>query len=453
MSFASGLAAGLRPLPNVLLHNQRRADDQALGESLTGLTNEGYAREMESDPGFVGPPREAVGGDDPSKPRREQVKFTPAQVQQRLAGLYAKHGRPDQAATMLGRGAEAAERSEDRALRRDLGERQFGLQEDSLALRQGAEDRQQATFEQEQEQLAMRELYQALLSQEPGIVNSVARKHGHLLGLGEGRQVVGMDIVQGPDGETMISPLVWNDQTQSAGPMTEMASADGDDQVVAVPLSYIRQRAGIEEPAVGGADSKPSEVQTAEWLMARGVAATPDQAWTMVRWSRSDPNAFVGRYLDSMLKVQAENRIRPGDERYRDQEQIVDDAVKLYRTIRARTQGGDPNPGGGGGLSPRGNDAVLDTILSLNRGNNAGAGQRPHGLAPPPLIASPGAARGLQSPSQSQPAPDGAARNGQSSEAPPAPRNPAERQIGAVYRAHDGRLVRWEGDKWILVSE
>lgn len=245
MSFARGLAAGLRPLPGVLLHNQRRADDQALGESITELTDEVSSREAEADPNFMGPPRAPVGEDNPELSRREQVRMTPAQTHQRMAGLYAKHGRPNEAGAMLDRGMRASEREDEREYRRgrdaktderyakadERADTEFGWKEDDR--------RRQDLIRQGQT------AYRALVRGDNDLASQIMAANGDYLaqelGLGPDRKVVGVERVG-----DRIALSIENSKTGSTGAMTERASADPDDQVISVSLGQFGEMVGIE---------------------------------------------------------------------------------------------------------------------------------------------------------------------------------------------------------------
>ena len=61
-----------------------------------------------------------------------------------------------------------------------------------------------------------------------------------LLGLGDGRSFAGFQAVTGPGGEEYVTAMVNNTKTGTTGPMTERASADGDDKVVYMPKKALR---------------------------------------------------------------------------------------------------------------------------------------------------------------------------------------------------------------------
>lgn len=245
MSFAQGLAAGLRPLPSVLLHNQRRAEEKALGEDIAGLTNEVHAREAEADPNFMGPPRAPVGEDNPELSRREQVRMTPAQTHQRMAGLYAKHGRPDAAANMLDHGMRATELANERDYRR-------GRDSKTDARQAAADARIETEFgwqaEDRNRQNVMRlgqSAYRALVSGENDRASQIIASQGDYLakelGLGPDRKVVGVERVG-----DRVALSIENSKTGTTGTMTERASADPDDQVISFTLADFGQMVGIE---------------------------------------------------------------------------------------------------------------------------------------------------------------------------------------------------------------
>ena len=109
----------------------------------------------------------------------------------------------------------------------------------------------------------------------------------------------------------------------------------------------------------GASNKMPSDVQTAQWMVSNGIAGDLDEAYTRVQESRSDPTRFVSSYVDQELKAQESAGIYPGDENYRNTEQLRDNALGALRVIRERTRGdGQPEPKGLDPSLPRDGSAV-----------------------------------------------------------------------------------------------
>ena len=95
----------------------------------------------------------------------------------------------------------------------------------------------------------------------------------------------------------------------------------------------------------GGSGNAPADVQTAEWMVASGIANDLDEAYTRVKESRSDPARFVSNYMDRAIKAQESAGLVPGYEGYRSSEQLRDEALKTLQVIRENTRGtGQPEP-------------------------------------------------------------------------------------------------------------
>jgi hypothetical protein len=52
----------------------------------------------------------------------------------------------------------------------------------------------------------------------------------------------------------------------------------------------------------GGAGKDPANVATAKWLIDKGIAATPEQAWQMVTTSKSNPQAMATQVYNAALR-------------------------------------------------------------------------------------------------------------------------------------------------------
>lgn len=121
--------------------------------------------------------------------------------------------------------------------------------------------------------------------------------------------------------------------------------------------SLYNQRTGQTKPAPGGAGRQgkpPSDVQTAEWMVANGMAPNLDVAWNRINESRTDPARFVSDFVTQELKAQESAGVYPGDEGYRNTDQLRDQAIGALQTIRSRTRGTEQSPQQG----PRGLELV-----------------------------------------------------------------------------------------------
>jgi hypothetical protein len=96
----------------------------------------------------------------------------------------------------------------------------------------------------------------------------------------------------------------------------------------------------------------PADVQTAQWMVANGIAADLDEAYTRVQESRSDPTRFVASYVDQELKAQESAGVYPGDDNYLTTEQMRTKAISVLQTIRQSTRG--TSTGGDGSGEPKG---------------------------------------------------------------------------------------------------
>ena len=84
--------------------------------------------------------------------------------------------------------------------------------------------------------------------------------------------------------------------------------------------------------------------------MQVGLAKTPDQAWSLLNESKSDPARFVATYVDQEMKAQENAGIYPGDEGYRSTDDMRQSALDALRAIRSQTRGlgGQSQQGGTG---------------------------------------------------------------------------------------------------------
>jgi len=272
MGFARGLAMGMRQLPSVLLHNQEQAKQKKLGLAMAGMTRgmeqETEIRDQEADPNFMGPPRAPLDGSEPAEgvSRREAARVGTHDIQAGMARVYAEHGRPDAAATMLSRSAASRERQDERGYQRG----RDAKADERLSRRDEREERAAA---QEQMIRQGRMAYRSLVEGNTETASRIFAANGDYLaqelGLGEDRKVVG--VTRAGD---RISLMIENANTKSTGPMTERGSADQDDQVVNLSLSEFGSMVGVEP------DRRVGKPQTQEGM---GIGQFgPDGRWLSI---------------------------------------------------------------------------------------------------------------------------------------------------------------------------
>jgi len=145
------------------------------------------------------------------------------------------------------------------------------------------------------------------------------------------------------------------------------------------------------------AGDAPADVQTAEWLVQKGVAKNPAEAFRMVREARSDPEksrtAIFNKWVDALTK---NSYSVDGDK------------------VRAEAE-----------------RLTNETLTFLDQGEGGGA-----------PAAGGGAPAAANAPAASAPT------AGKGGRFPDAPRDKAARKVGQVYMAPDGRKVRWKGEGW-----
>lgn len=140
--------------------------------------------------------------------------------------------------------------------------------------------------------------------------------------------------------------------------------------------------------ASGKAADKPAEVSTAEWLIQQGVAPDASSAWKMVRSARADPEKSRASIYKAWLDALTKGQLG------------TPDAAELESQARAATE------------------KTLQYLDEEGGNGDSGARSETSGAA----------------------------------EAPPAPRDPAQRKVGTVYSTADGRKVKWTGEGWELVQ-
>lgn len=268
MSFAEGLERSTRQLPAIIGHLKKESEEKKLGAALSDYLTESETANAEAAPDFVGPPRAAKPGQEASDTPagaapRDMLKRSRGEVSRGLAGIYAKHGRPDKATTLTDRGMAADEADEARTYARGRDAKTDARLE--RAEDRVVEDRETAAQERARQQLERdgQRVYRALSTGDNDLANEILRTHGdelgQMIGLGPDRKVVGVDVQDGK-----MALRIENATTGSTGPMTENGSADGTDRVMTIPLSSFGQMVGISEGRYG----EPEVINGA--LMQRG---------------------------------------------------------------------------------------------------------------------------------------------------------------------------------------
>lgn len=119
-----------------------------------------------------------------------------------------------------------------------------------------------------------------------------------------------------------------------------------------------------------GGGSAPADVQTAEWMVASGIAPSLDVAFNRVNESRTDPARFVNDFVTQEMKFQESAGLYPGVEGYRDPEQMREQAIETLQMIRSRTRGG-PAPASGGEDKPRGLLRIDSSVQAFPKDGSA----------------------------------------------------------------------------------
>ncbi|WP_328186887.1 hypothetical protein [Marinobacter sp. OP 3.4] len=97
------------------------------------------------------------------------------------------------------------------------------------------------------------------------------------------------------------------------------------------------QRTGDVRAGVGsrGGDGKaPADVQTAEWMVANGIAGDLSEAYTLVATSKSNPSSFISRYVSAAARNQDEY-----DPNKKSMQELTEEARQVYDQIVAPQAG------------------------------------------------------------------------------------------------------------------
>ena len=108
-------------------------------------------------------------------------------------------------------------------------------------------------------------------------------------------------------------------------------------------LAQIEQEAK-RRAAYGGGAADPVDVRTSEWMVAKGIAKTPEEAWNKVRMARIDPAGAVADIAKGMADEQKASYLTKDDPEYRSYGQMVEEAKGIVRGILDSYSGGKIEP-------------------------------------------------------------------------------------------------------------
>lgn len=242
-------------------------------------------------------------------------------------------------------------------------------------------------------------------SNDPEALYAMNHLFDHRINRGDGgrKRIAGLYPGTRPDTVTVDLEVEGEDGSKRNAPMTRNRGVEGDDEVLETPVeNLVNQVQGYRvlrnafrtpeaqatankvlaaltgkraEPTKGiningqlvnpttgeqmgdfrtpeqrgdkGSGKAPADVQTAEWMVANGMAPDLDVAWNRINESRSDPARFVNDFVTQEMKFQETSGVFPGDESYRAPEQMREQAIETLAMIRARTRGtglAEPEP-------------------------------------------------------------------------------------------------------------
>lgn len=94
----------------------------------------------------------------------------------------------------------------------------------------------------------------------------------------------------------------------------------------------------------GSSGKAPADVQTAEWMVANGIAGDLSEAYSLVATSKSNPSSFISRYVSAAARNQDEY-----SENKKTMQELTQEARAVYDEIVAPQVGGRPTPSREGG--------------------------------------------------------------------------------------------------------
>lgn len=238
---------------------------------------------------------------------------------------------------------------------------------------------------------------------DPEAIEAMNQLWSHRINRGEGgrKRIAGLYPGQQPGTVALDLEIEKEDGTKYNAPMTKNRGVEGDDEVLQTPVEALvnqvqgyrmlrnafrtpeaqatasrvlaaltgkapEQVKGINingqlvNPMTGerlgdfrtpeqrgerGSGKAPADVQTAEWMVANGLAPNLDVAWNRINESRTDPSRFVNDFVTQEMKYQEAAGIYPGDDGFRAPDELRDQALDTLATIRARTRGAGSDQG------------------------------------------------------------------------------------------------------------
>ena len=115
-----------------------------------------------------------------------------------------------------------------------------------------------------------------------------------------------------------------------------------------------------------GTSKVPADIQTAEWMVKKGIAPSLEVAWNRINESRTDPAKFVMDYVKQEMAVQESLMLDQDDPNYKTTEQMRAEAIEALKVIRTQTRGLDA-------VQPETNNDQLKTDAQAKRNPQAEA--------------------------------------------------------------------------------
>lgn len=137
-----------------------------------------------------------------------------------------------------------------------------------------------------------------------------------------------------------------------------------------------------------GGKNIPADVQTAEWMVAQGIAPDLKVAWNRINESHTDPAKFVMDYVKQETDIQNASFMTPDDEGYKTPETLRNEAIEALKFIREQTRGlnqpeGEPKPKPGLSAVTPAQAGDIDKVITMKTGPNAVSGQIQRGTTIP----------------------------------------------------------------------
>lgn len=195
-----------------------------------------------------------------------------------------------------------------------------------------------------------------------------------------------------PDDQSDDYVELWLDVTTDKGrrytaPVTQNRSTSPDDPVLRLPMSEIentlmaatekaldiqegrftensileesRQQlalAGVDDKDIdnllGGTEARSNKptalVQNSEYLVQRAGFKNPREAVEFLNQSKHNPQESIIKLTSDMVKAQQDGMIKPGDDSYRNPEQMAEEAKRIVRAATSDTSSDTPPSDKGG---------------------------------------------------------------------------------------------------------